>query len=224
MPTRNGFWQEKLKAYIQDRTRELGNGHLVLRPPTRKALERLLQDPLFRDQEAVLVPALTDPYFPLVLIPRTVLADVVGMRFFVSKRRPEIQGSLARAVMAMARLFLRVREDLKRHGNPNRVTGIPLDGRPRPLSPSGWCRLCGTCCQIGGVRAVPPPGMTYPPAWVRMIQGEADPDQFLCPFLFQYFGREIYFCAIHPIKPRACAGFGPEDCARCAQDIALHAL
>ncbi|WP_073041805.1 hypothetical protein [Desulfacinum infernum] len=216
------FWQDILKEIIEWRTLELREEIPKPRPETRRALRSLLAHPFFSPHARTVEAALWDPYFPLGMIRRTILADVTGMRFFINKTRPDIQEALSLQVAAAADLFLEAKRDLVRVADPKTVTCVPLDGRLHPLPSGGWCRLCGTCCQIGGVQAEPPPGVGYPPRWVAMIEGSAHPHQQLCPFLFQYFGRDIYFCAIHRIKPRACAGFGPEDCARCRTDIALH--
>jgi Fe-S-cluster containining protein len=69
----------------------------------------------------------------------------------------------------------------------------------------------------------PPPKIRYPDHWYSFLAGEAVENQQLCPFLFQYFGEPLYFCAIHHIKPLACRRFGRENCRKRLADRNLHA-
>ena len=54
------------------------------------------------------------------------------------------------------------------------------------------------------------------------VAGGAVDNQQLCPFLFQYFGEQRFFCAIHNIKPIACRQFGEEECRRRLTERGLH--
>lgn len=166
--------------------------------------------------------ALPDPYFPLGMLEQTIFADVVGMRFFINKRRPDLEPILGQELVEWAGAFLRIRHDIQTLFDPNTITCIPVDGTRHRLPSGHWCNLCGVCCQIGGIRPDPPPDISYPDHWFGLLSGETLENQQLCPFLFQYFGEPRFFCAIHNIKPVTCRVFDREDCRRRLQDRGLH--
>lgn len=187
-----GFLQQLLRCYPQERERSL--------------LRR----------------ALLDPYFPLGMLERTLFADVEGMRFFISKRRSDLELVLAGKLENWSAAFLRIRMDIQRLFDPESITCIPLDGRRHPLPINQWCTFCGICCQIGGVPPEPPPGVRYPVHWSVFLGGGAADNQQMCPFLFQHFGEPRYFCVIHSIKPRACWQFDEADCRQRFSERGLH--
>ena len=166
--------------------------------------------------------ALVDPYFPLGMMERTVFSDVEGMRFFISKHRPDLQPVLAAELGKYSEAFLRIRLDIETIFDPTTITCIPLDGQKHQLPADQWCTLCGVCCEIGGVPAEPPAGVSYPHHWYKYLVGGAVDNQQMCPFLFQYFGEPIFFCAIHHIKPMSCRYFDEEDCRRRFAQGSLH--
>jgi len=167
--------------------------------------------------------ALLDPYFPLQMLVRTLFADVVGMRFFINKHRPDLEPILAKELAKWAAAFLKIRRDIKRFFHPETITCIPMDDKRHPLPSDQWCTLCGVCCQIGGVPPNPPPGVEYPGHWYAFLAGKTVENQQLCPFLFQYFGEPRFFCAIHHIKPTACRHFDQKDCNQRLDERDLHA-
>jgi len=171
---------------------------------------------------SILLRTLPDPYFPLGMLVQTIFADVVGMRFFINKKRWDIEPILAQELVEFAGVFLRIRHDIQTLFDPNTITCIPVDGTRHHLPSGQWCSLCGVCCQIGGLPPVPPAEVVYPDHWFGFLSGETLKNQQLCPFLFQYFGESRYFCAIHHIKPITCRIFNREDCRRRLEDRGLH--
>lgn len=192
-------------------------------PGMDRLLERLLSWPDAAAYAPILKAALTDPYFPLGMLGKTLFAHVTGMRFYIDKDRPDLQPLLVRDLVEFAQAFLQIRKDLATLYRGMPLLSISLDGRIPHEPPSDqWCRMCGTCCQIGGVPAVAPKGVTYPPHWRELLEGTRLANQQLCPFLFQSPGSAHHFCSIHPIKPIACRAFDAEDCRARHRDGYLH--
>jgi hypothetical protein len=167
--------------------------------------------------------ALLDPYFPLAMLEQTVFSDVAGMRFFIFKRRPDLEPILAAELGKYSEAFLRIRHDIETLFDPMTITCVPLDGQKHQLPRDQWCILCGVCCQIGGVPAEPPAGISYPDHWYEYLVGGALDNQQLCPFLFQYFGEPRFFCAIHHVKPMSCRYFDEKECRQRLAQRSLHA-
>ena len=184
--------------------------------------EHLLAHRSFQTDSSVLRKALLDPYFPLGMLEQTVFADVDGMRFYINKRRLDLEPGLAEELVKWSKAFLRIRGDIQQMFDPETITCIPLDGKRHQLPTGQWCTLCGVCCQIGGVPPLPPAGVRYPSYWDTYLAGGAVKNQQLCPFLFQYFGEQRFFCAIHDIKPMACRKFGEVECRRRLVEGGLH--
>jgi len=166
--------------------------------------------------------ALLDPYFPLEMLEQTVFSDVDGMRFFISKRRPDLEKVLAAELGKYSEAFLRIRRDIETLFDPETITCIPLDEQKHQLPQDQWCTLCGVCCQIGGVPPQPPAGVRYPDYWYTYLAGGALDNQQLCPFLFQYFGESRFFCAIHHVKPMSCRYFDEKECRQRLAQRSLH--
>ena len=166
--------------------------------------------------------ALLDPYFPLGMLEQTVFSDVDGMRFFINKNRPDLEPVLVAELVRWSEAFLEIRLDIETFFDPESISCISLDGKRHQLPTDQWCTLCGVCCQIGGVPPAPPAGIRYPAHWYTYLAGGAVDNQQLCPFLFQYFGEQRFFCAIHNIKPIACRQFGEEECRRRLVERGLH--
>ena len=175
-----------------------------------------------KKEVSTLQKVLFDPYFPLGMIEQTIFADVVGMRFFINKSRPDLESVLAKELVDWATAFLRVKNDIQAFFDPETITCIPIDGTKHRLPHTQWCTLCGVCCQIGGVPPDPPSGIHYPEHWYAYLSGRTVENQQLCPFLFQYFGEPRFFCAIHTIKPTACRKFGQKDCLSRLAENDLH--
>jgi hypothetical protein len=192
------------------------------RPPVNRDVALVLSRYQAKEEVFILRQALLDPYFPLGMLERTLFADVVGMRFFINKKRPDLEPALAVELLEWAAAFLRIRHDIQTVFNPETITCIPVDGMRHNLPSGQWCTLCGVCCQIGGVPPNPPAGIQYPDHWYRFLSGEAIENQQLCPFLLQYFGESRFFCAIHNIKPMACRQFGQNDCHQRLDEGGLH--
>ena len=193
----------------------------------RQNLENgLLSELLSRCHEqtepSILRQALLDPYFPLGMLENTLFANVDGMRFFINKHRPDLEPVLLDELVNWSRTFLRIRQDIEALFDPESITCIPLNGVRQQLPTNQWCTLCGVCCQIGGVPPEAPAGICYPKYWETYLAGGAMNNQQLCPFLFQYFGEQRFFCAIHNIKPIACREFGEKECRRRLAERSLH--
>lgn len=200
----------------------LSKGDCELCKSATQRFEALLACYHLESEIFVLRQALLDPYFPLGMLDRTMFADVVGMRFFINKHRPDLQPSLAAELIAWAKAFVRIKSDIEGLFNPATITCIPLDGLKHQLPSDQWCTLCGVCCQIGGVPPLPPPEIRYPDYWYNILSGKTLENQQLCPFLWQYFGEPRFFCAIHNIKPIACRRFDRKDCRLRLKDRNLH--
>ncbi len=202
--------------------------HLLKKPDiaqqhTVNRLFKRLLDRFHRKTDIyILLRALPDPYFPLGMLEQTIFSDVVGMRFFINKKRWDLEPILRQELVEWAGIFLRIRHDIQTLFDPNTITCIPVDGTRHSLPSAQWCSLCGICCQIGGVPVNPPTDVVYPDHWRGYLAGETLENQQLCPFLFQYFGEPRFFCAIHHIKPISCRLFNRNDCRLRLEDRGLH--
>ena len=202
--------------------------NLLRRPDTGQQhaangfFKRLLDRFHSETEVSILLRALPDPYFPLGMLEQTIFADVVGMRFFINKQRPDLEPILCQELVEWAGAFLRIRHDIQTLFDPNTVTCIPVDSTRHRLPSGQWCSLCGVCCQVGGIPPDPPKVVVYPDHWFGFLSGETLENQQLCPFLFQYFGETRFFCAIHNIKPVFCRVFDREDCRRRLEERGLH--
>ncbi len=223
MNTRRPHITDLFRRFASVQQKRLSNGDGNLQNTTDIPLEQLLACYQSKAEISILRQALLDPYFPLGMLERTMFADVVGMRFFINKHRPDLEPALAVEFVAWAEGFLRIRSDISKLFNPTTITCIPVDGLKHPLPSGQWCSLCGVCCQIGGVPPVPPAGVHYPDYWYTFLSGKMLENQQLCPFLFQYFGEPRFFCAIHNIKPIACLQFDQKDCQERLNERNLHA-
>ena len=223
MDTRQFHITDLFKRFAGIQQKRLRNGDDAIQRLVDESFEQLLACYQLEAEVSILQQALLDPYFPLGMLERTLFADVVGMRFFINKHRPDLQPSLAAELLAWAKAFVRIKIDIKKLFNPETITCIPLDGLKHQLPSDQWCTLCGVCCQIGGVPPFPPPGIRYPDYWTNFLSGNTLENQQLCPFLWQYFGEPRFFCAIHNIKPIACRQFDRQDCRQRLEDRNLHA-
>jgi len=214
---------ELFKHFAGVQQQRLSKQNVARQLPEDDFLDQLLSRCHREKDAALLRQSLGDPYFPLGMLERTIFADVTGMRFFINKRRPDLEPELAGELMAWATAFLKIRHDIQTFFDPATITCIPVDGFRHRLPLGQWCTLCGVCCQIGGVPPNPPPGIRYPDHWYAFLCGKALENQQLCPFLFQYFGEPLYFCAIHHIKPVACRQFDMENCRERLAERNLHA-
>ncbi|MBW1979911.1 MAG: hypothetical protein JRJ12_01705 [Deltaproteobacteria bacterium] len=185
-------------------------------------LELLLQRYPCQQDRTLLGRALVDPYFPLGMVAATYFADVDGMRFYINKDRADLEPHLLAELRQHSEAFVQIRWDIQHRFNSDSITCVPLDGREHPLPAGQWCSLCGICCQIGGVPTEHPEGVNYPEHWQEYLRGEAVVNQQVCPFLFQYFGKPFYFCAIHNIKPLSCRQFDEQACHHRLAERRLH--
>jgi len=222
MPCNQHHITELFKQYAGLQQNLLGSPDTVQPHAANRVFERLLDRFHCKTDVSILSEALPDPYFPLGMLEQTIFADVVGMRFFINKRRWDLEPVLGRELVEWAKAFLRIRHDIQTLFDPNTITCIPVDETHHRLPSGQWCTLCGVCCQIGGVPPDPPADIVYPDHWLGLLAGETLGNQQLCPFLFQYFGEPRFFCAIHHIKPISCRRFDREDCRRRLEDRCLH--
>ncbi|MBW1608290.1 MAG: hypothetical protein JRF45_07090 [Deltaproteobacteria bacterium] len=222
MPCNQHHITDLFKQYAGLQQNLLGRTDTAQQNAANRFFERLLARFHRETDVSILSEALPDPYFPLGMLEQTIFADVVGMRFFINKRRWDLEPSLGRELVELAKVFLRIRHDIQTLFDSNTVTCIPVDETRHRLPSGQWCSLCGVCCQIGGVPPDPPAGVVYPDHWLGFLTGETVENQQLCPFLFQYFGEPRFFCAIHNIKPISCRRFDRKDCHRRLEDRGLH--
>ena len=222
MPCNQHHITELFKQYAGLQQNLLGSPDTVQPHAANRVFERLLDRFHCKTDVSILSEALPDPYFPLGMLEQTIFADVVGMRFFINKRRWDLEPVLGRELVEWAKAFLRIRHDIQTLFDPNTITCIPVDETHHRLPSGQWCTLCSVCCQIGGVPPDPPADIVYPDHWLGLLAGETLGNQQLCPFLFQFFGEPRFFCAIHHIKPISCRRFDREDCRRRLEDRCLH--
>ncbi|MGE5311929.1 MAG: hypothetical protein ACM3MN_09320 [Nitrospirota bacterium] len=222
MPLASLHVKDLFQRFAQERQEALraggGSGDLS----AAASLEPLLAWFGKEEERSLLRRVLLDSYFPLGMVERTIFSNAEGMRFFINKRRPELERHLGEELVRTARAFLRVRMDIEKFFDPGTITCIPIDGGRHPLPTDQWCILCGICCEIGGVRPEPPAGTCYPEHWYVYLAGGAVENQQLCPFLFQYFGGARFFCAIHSVKPVACRQFDEEACRTRVKEGGVH--
>ncbi|UCG11696.1 MAG: hypothetical protein JSU72_14330 [Deltaproteobacteria bacterium] len=210
------------KQFAEAQAGLLRQGHDQRKGSASTLLTQLLHRFPLESDTSQLRHALVDPYFPVDVLVRTLFADVGGMRFFISKRRPELVDVLIGELRQWCTAFRRIQEDIRAHYDPDTITCIPLDGVKHQLPTDQWCTLCGVCCQIGGIPPEPPTTVHYPERWHIYLAGGAMDNQQVCPFLFQYFGESRFFCAIHNVKPLACRQFDQQDCRRRLSGRDLH--
>lgn len=222
MDTKNLHITDLFKNFAKVQQELLRDCQSEMRQGVNGRFDRLLAHWSFQTGSSVLRRALLDPYFPLGMLEQTVFADVDGMRFYINKRRLDLEPGLTEELKKWSAAFLRIRLDIQKLFDPETITCVPLDGKRHQLPTGQWCTLCGVCCQIGGVPPLPPAGVRYPDYWNTYLAGGAVNNQQLCPFLFQYFGEQRFFCAIHNIKPIACRQFGEEECHRRLAERGLH--
>ncbi|MEE9532660.1 MAG: hypothetical protein V3W52_16900 [Syntrophobacteria bacterium] len=67
--------------------------------------DRLLAHWSFQTGSSVLRRALLDPYFPLGMLEQTVFADVDGMRFYINKRRLDLEPGLTEELKKWSAAF-----------------------------------------------------------------------------------------------------------------------
>jgi hypothetical protein len=202
MDTKNLHITDLFKNFAQAQQELLRDCQSEMRQRVNGRFELLLAHWSFQTDSSVLRQALLDPYFPLGMLEQTVFADVDGMRFYINKRRLDLEPGLIEELKRWSEAFLRIRRDIQKLFDPETITCIPLDGKKHQLPTGQWCTLCGVCCQIGGVPPLPPAGVQYPDYWNT------------------YLAR--FFCAIHNIKPIACRQFGEEECRRRLVERGLH--
>jgi hypothetical protein len=222
MDTKRPHITELFKHFASVQQNWLSSRNRETQNPVDGLLKQLLSYYHMELEVSILQQALLDPYFPLGMLKRTLFADVVGMRFYINKLRPDLEPVLAVELVEWAAAFLRIRLDIQSFFDPKTITCIPVDGRRHHLPSDQWCTLCGVCCQIGGVPPEPPQDVRYPDHWYTFLAGEKVENLQLCPFLFQHFGEQRFFCAIHNIKPIACRQFDQEECHQRLAERNLH--
>ena len=222
METKNLHITDLFKHFAKEQQRALKGYDSAWQNPENGLLNELLSRCHRQTESSILRQAILDPYFPLGMLETTLFANVDGMRFFINKHRPDLEPVLLDELVKWSRTFLRIRQDIEELFDPGSITCVPLDGERQQLPTNQWCTLCGVCCQIGGVPPEPPAGVRYPHYWETYLSGGAVDNQQLCPFLFQYYGEQYFFCAIHNVKPIACREFGEKECRRRLSERSLH--
>ncbi|MGB6930292.1 MAG: hypothetical protein WBH05_13805, partial [Syntrophobacteria bacterium] len=173
MDTKNLHITDLFKNFAKVQQELLRDCQSEMRQPVNGRFERLLAHWSFQADSSVLRRALLDPYFPLGMLEQTVFADVDGMRFYINKRRHDLEPGLTEELEKWSEAFLRIRLDIQKLFDPETITCIPLDGKRHQLPTGQWCTLCGVCCQIGGVPPLPPAGVQYPDYWNTYLAGGA---------------------------------------------------
>jgi len=145
--------------------------------------------------------ALQDDFFPLSLF----------ARYHLDKGTERAGQDLA----IMSRMFFRIRRDIDRFFDNRTVTCVNLDGDALQHVPlDQWCSFCGECCQLSGTIPDPPDSIRYPGYWYSYIAGDGPLVQRFCPFLFELPPQDLFFCAIHNIKPLTCLAYEKQDCLK----------
>ena len=87
---------ELFKQYAELRQNSLRRTDTAQKSFENRMLKHLLDRFHLDADVAVLSLALSDPYFPIGMLEQTIFADVVGMRFFINKKRWDLEPVLAR--------------------------------------------------------------------------------------------------------------------------------
>jgi hypothetical protein len=119
---------ELFKQYADLRQNSLRRTDTTQKSSENRVLKYLLDRFHLDADVSVLSRALSDPYFPIGMLEQTIFADVVGMRFFINKKRWDIEPVLARELVEFASVFLKIRHDIQILFDPVTITCIPLDG------------------------------------------------------------------------------------------------
>jgi hypothetical protein len=129
---------ELFKQYAVLQQNLLRGSDIQQQHAANRIFKRLLDRFHHETDVSILSQALPDPYFPLGMLEQTIFADVVGMRFYINKRRPDLEPILGQELVEWAGAFLRIRYDIKLLFDPNIITCIPLDGARHRLPSGHW--------------------------------------------------------------------------------------
>ena len=165
--------------------------------------------------------ALADPYFPISKLRKLNAEEFATEPGFVNLSQESLTGIVAEHLLKWAEIFLSIQEELERFNQNGLVSGMRLPVSPQEVFPeTGWCEHCGGCCEIRGG----PPEFTasfeLPGSWQLYFRGDGCKSQRFCPFLFEYFATDRYFCSIYWIKPKCCWEFDREECEFLQNDVA----
>ena len=80
---------ELFKQYADLRQNSLRKTDTTQKSSENRMLKHLLDRFHLDADVSILSRALSDPYFPIGMLEQTIFADVVGMRFFINKKRWE---------------------------------------------------------------------------------------------------------------------------------------
>ena len=141
MNTKHFHITKLFKHFASIQQKCLRNWNYEMQSPVEGLLQQLLARYRLNSEVSILQQALLDPYFPLGMLVRTLFADVVGMRFFINKNRPDLEPVLAVELVGWAAAFLRIRLDIQTFFDPETITCIPVDGM-RATS-SAWICIPG---------------------------------------------------------------------------------
>ncbi|UCF01678.1 MAG: hypothetical protein JSV14_15135, partial [Deltaproteobacteria bacterium] len=91
MDTKNLHITDLFKNFAKAQQELLRDCQSEMRQRVKGRFARLLAHWSFQTDSSVLRHALLDPYFPLGMLEQTVFADVDGMRFYINKRRLDLE-------------------------------------------------------------------------------------------------------------------------------------
>jgi hypothetical protein len=61
------------------------------------------------------------------MLEQTLFSDVDGMRFYINKSRPDLEPVLVTELMEWSKAFVKIRLDIQKFFDPERITCIPLE-------------------------------------------------------------------------------------------------
>jgi hypothetical protein len=165
--------------------------------------------------------ALADPYFPISKLRKLNAEEFATEPGFVNLSQESLTGIVAEHLLKWAEIFLAIREELEWFNENGLVSAMRLPVSPQEVFPkTGWCEHCGGCCEIRGGSPEFTATFELPGSWQLYFGGEGCRSQRFCPFLFEYFATDRYFCSIYQIKPKCCWEFDREECEFLQNDVA----
>ena len=165
--------------------------------------------------------ALADPYFPLSKLRKLNAEEFATEPGLVNLPQQCLAGMVAEHLLKWAEIFLSIREELEQFSENGLVSDLRLPVSPQEVfAETGWCEHCGGCCEIRGGPAEFTASFELPGNWQLYFRGDGCKSQRFCPFLFEYFATDRYFCSIYRIKPKCCWEFDREECEFLQNDVA----
>ena len=184
-------------------------------------LDSLIRCYRLQGERQLLIEVLSDPYFPFSKLQKLNVKELGKEPKLSDLSEESLANIAAEHLLEWAKIFQAIRLDLRKLNKDGQVSNMSLKGFPGETIPqTNRCSNCGCCCEI---RGGPPEftGTIEPPReWLRYFRGDGLGYQRFCPFLFEYFATDKFFCSIYLIKPKCCWEFDREECDFLQADVA----